>query len=336
MATRENLAESLRNLVSSLLDGRYEAIASAPVREMVQVLNQRSVNNALRQLELEVASLQADGTPLQPDNETLLEAIDVIERAIRQAIIVVEDVTGQLIETGSRAAGIIQPARALPLILIGAIANPFSEGEYDLDPDPLYLDSIRNLPLLTRDSIIKQVLQGVALGWGARRTFNRVNHLVRNYPIASIQRSMRTEYLSSYRRGVGAWSEANEEYIDYRIRVAVLDDRTCLTCIALHGSRLPAKEVIVDDHYNGRCDSIPVMKGMGLEIETGEEWLRRQPASRQRAILGAANYAAWADNAVKLSDFVTYYEDDVYGRMPVQQSLVGILGDKAQQYYTRR
>lgn len=332
MTQRETLDSDFNAAIADLLDGNYQVLADPVIQDIQAILNQRSVDDALNRLEAELQRLSDAGKRLEADNKVLLATVAIIEQAIQQLIVPVENVSGDLVSTAKGAATLIQP---LWVTTYDETDYPFDDPDYDESVDPAFLDGIKELGPMVAAILLQQVAYSRSRGLSTAATMQRLRRIARQLPLASIQRHMRTLYLSSYREAVVEWSKSNKQYIAYRIRVAQLDNRTCIPCIDLHGTKLGPDEGVYD-HWFGRCDSIPVMKGTDVFIEPGESWLKRQPIEAQQEIMGKANYAAWADGAVSLSDFTDHYESELYGRMPVQASLVSILGDLAQQYYTRR
>ena len=114
--------------------------------------------------------------------------------------------------------------------------------------------------------------------------------------------------------------------------IAVLDDRTCMSCISLHGTRLPIN-ARVDDHHSGRCDSVTKVRGLPVPVvESGEDWFNRRTDSQQQAQMGVAAWHAWQAGAFNLDQYPRPYTDDLFGDMIGHNSLVGILGAKAQEF----
>ncbi len=77
-------------------------------------------------------------------------------------------------------------------------------------------------------------------------------------------------------------------------------------CLAMDGTFHTLDEHL-DDHPNGRCAMVPVLKGeegAPPVWETGSEWLDKQPEAVQRKVLGNAGYEAYKAGAVTLQDFV--------------------------------
>jgi hypothetical protein len=178
------------------------------------------------------------------------------------------------------------------------------------------------------------VVRGMAAGQGPLATARQLRSVVEDLPAAYANTMMRTLQLTSYRDAQVAHRVANSHIITEQIRIAVLDDRTCMSCVALHGTHLRPDERI-NDHWNGRCESVTVVKGRTPpNVETGEAWFERQPETRQRAMMGASEYRAWQDGAITLRDYPRTYTDPVFGEMVAANSLKGMLGEQARRYYT--
>ena len=105
---------------------------------------------------------------------------------------------------------------------------------------------------------------------------------------------------------------ANGHLLSGKLRVERLDSKTCRACLALHGTIYPVN-VTMPRHIGCRAVEQPVLRsGRGLqEVDhTGDEWLRGQPESIQRAALGDPGYDAWQDGSADLQDFSEVYETE--------------------------
>jgi hypothetical protein len=146
----------------------------------------------------------------------------------------------------------------------------------------------------------------------------------------------------------------NGKYVIKKIRIASLDTRTCLSCIALHGTELAAGQR-VDDHYRGRCSEYYVVPGGDptpkfmqtdspsggrklVKFQSGLDWFNGLPPARQKLQSSFAKspgkYNAFLAGT-PLSDFVAEHTDDVFGNQIIENSLTGMFGDQASQYYSR-
>jgi len=187
------------------------------------------------------------------------------------------------------------------------------------------------------------MIEGIALGWnpkkiaaGIRQQFGQgLNWALRN---------ARTSQMWAYREASRASYMANAHIVKSWTWVSALDDRTCMACIAQHGSVHPLSEPL-DDHYNGRCTAVPntvSYRDLGFdvdmpaqEIESGAAWFNAQSEATQREMMGDAKYDAWKAGRISLDDLAATHTDPVYGEMIGEESLKGLLGKEAQRFYRR-
>lgn len=100
--------------------------------------------------------------------------------------------------------------------------------------------------------------------------------------------------------------------------------RTCLACIAMHGTLHPVDELL-NDHFNGRCAACPVtprwselgLAGQELQVETGVDWFNRQDANTQIAAMGPQLFEAWQKGKFTFSPdaVVGTYSNPIFGIM---------------------
>jgi hypothetical protein len=182
---------------------------------------------------------------------------------------------------------------------------------------------------LTEDSI----LNGIQQGWGPNEVARVMRQHAENIPVYAAENLTRTLQTTAYREASLAMEEVNGAFIQHKIRVAHLDTRTCLSCVALHGTVLQPGER-VDDHYRGRCTEFYVVPG-GPEMpdymqadskpgkrnfvpfQSGEDWFKSLPPERQMLQESfrstPAKYEAFRSGQVQLIDFAQEHHDDVFG-----------------------
>ena len=102
----------------------------------------------------------------------------------------------------------------------------------------------------------------------------------------------RTSMLDAQRDAALQSRLANADVVTGWMWLSALQSRTCISCIAMHGSIHAADEPGPNDHPNGRCTSVPITS-LFEPPRTGPEWLAEQPEKAQRAILGPKRYEAW-------------------------------------------
>ena len=184
------------------------------------------------------------------------------------------------------------------------------------------------------DHLASVLVTGFEQGIGPRE----IARLMRNWqgvPYAWAENTTRTVQLWSWRMASHATYAANSDVVDGWVWWSAEDERTCLSCWSQHGTRHSVHDYL-NDHHRGRCTPIPIVKGTTWadSVRLGPVVFADLPPATQQAVFGnAALYRAWQDGAVGWQDFSRPYDNDVYGEMLRQASLVDVLGAQAREYY---
>jgi hypothetical protein len=170
------------------------------------------------------------------------------------------------------------------------------------------------------------IIQGITLGWNPRKIAAYVRSAF-GRGLSDALRFVRTAQLWAYREASGASMVANQQILDGWVWYAELgSERTCMSCVAMHGTIHPVDEPL-NDHHNGRCAQVPIVQGYTNPVtETGVEWFEKQPEAVQRARMGAEYYQAWKDGLFGIGDMSTTRRDEVYGDMRSETPLWQLLG----------
>lgn len=191
------------------------------------------------------------------------------------------------------------------------------------------------------EAIGNSILEGVALGYNPVK----IAALIRDQMGGNLTRALlisRTEALRAYRMASLQNYAANADVVKGWKWSATTDSVTCLACLALDGQEFSVDEQFMKAHPNCRCSPEPVTvsyKDMGLDVRepgprpTAAEWFESLPESEQRQYFSGAAWKAYQDGAVTLKDFIGEQQSDEWGPSYVENSLKGILGDKAKAYY---
>jgi SPP1 gp7 family putative phage head morphogenesis protein len=162
--------------------------------------------------------------------------------------------------------------------------------------------------------------EGIALGKGPRPTAQLVR-VAAGMPLSRALRITRTETNRAYREATRLQYASNSQVVKGYRRHAAKEDTTCLACIALDGE-LYALDEPLNEHPNGRCALVPDVldyEDLGLDLpptpqpETARDWLRGQPESVQRDILGARRFDAIQSGQIDLEDLATVRGNRVWG-----------------------
>lgn len=327
-------ARRLRGLVDDLLDRRYDAVAGRVLAAIGGTVGGGRVSQRLSELDAEAARLAAAGERLRPDNPVVRALLADLDPAMRRAAGIVDGAGGDIQRVGVEAAESVVRQMALPgmddrmLARIGIRWNV---------PDPEavarfvgYVESdgwaaqMRAYPAQVLRVVENQAVAGFAQGWGPGRTAAAIRQSTETMPLHVANNLMRTLQLESYRGASSAQQVANADILTGQIRIAALDERTCLACVALHGTEVPLGEKIVD-HHSGRCTSILKVRGREYNVQSGPEWWAGLPRDQQLRMAGPGKFEALQSGRANLRDFVTPYEDMVFGGMLREASLSGVL-----------
>lgn len=146
---------------------------------------------------------------------------------------------------------------------------------------------------LIQREVLLTINQGLSHGHTRDRLIANLARNVTDPKIRStmeynVMRIARTSYQQAVNAEMSDWCESNEPMVAEMERVA--DGRPCMACSVLDGKRYPVGAKL-EDHPNGQCILIPVMKTpteMGLDIPPGLEnkvWAsqkREYPTMMQR------------------------------------------------------
>lgn len=339
-----NVPATTAELIRRLLDDGYENSATRVLEAVTENVTTGIVEQRLRELNEEAARLEEAGLKLTPDNPVLTALLVALDPALHNAASDIDNGAGQVQTDGVEAAGMMTRQLALPgfsddeLRVIGIVWNtpdPEAVNQLVNFVDSVgWADEIQSYPDLVLNAVNNLTIRSFVEGWGPIRTAREITRMSESLPLSQANNLLRTLYLTSSRTATAVHQTANADILEFQIRMAVLDDRVCLCCIAESGTRLPIGARI-NDHHQGRCFAITQVRGLPQRnIITGIEWFNSQPEERRLWIAGPANFGALNSGVATLQDFVQPYSDPVFGEMLRERSLVGILGEGAERFYS--
>jgi len=372
---------TLHEYINATLDKGYSATSRAMFAQIAALTtgSGSAVQVSLRELDVEAERLQEAGERITPDNaqlEKTLNTTRVNMNTTEQMILANAseiEATGQEVAPNAVAAKLFMAVTAM---LISRDINPVGAQAQAYYVNalmranigftyPTSLDFVqdytRNAAWIARmdgwgdgygDLLGDVMRNGIQKGWSPIRTAREMRRLAENLPKSASENITRTLQLTSYRDASLAMEMLNGKYIERKIRIAELDEKTCAACIALHGTEMAVGER-VDDHHNGRCDSILIPIGGSMPtsmqsdstpgnrnfvpFQTGEEWFAQLSPERQAQqasfLRSPGKLNAYRDG-VPLSQFVGEHTDPVFGRQVIEQSLKQSVADP-ELYYVR-
>lgn len=334
-------SETIGQFLARLLD--RGAATSVLNRILVAVAAQGDAANLQRALDALVADFQARGErALRPRSAAWRGLLGELNAMTARQAAALRSGAPYIMAASQRAA-----AESVPALALWGASRAQGAGVRAAwnTPDPEAVQALierTQLPAFEQalsrfgdgvaDAVRAVLLRGLVTGGGPLALARELRGVIADVPRHQAATLARTLQLTAYRDATAVHQAANGHLIERVIRIAALDDRTCLSCIALHGTEIPIGSR-VDDHWNGRCVAVSQVRGRPLAVQTGEDWLRGLPAERQQAIMGPAKFAAWQAGAVQLSEFVHRVTDPVFGNMVQEASLRGLLGEARSRQY---
>lgn len=211
------------------------------------------------------------------------------------------------------------------------------QGAVDYVDSRAFRDAVNGYSDFHAGKVADIILTAQNEGWNPRRTAGLIDrYLTRSKnPMVDAQRLTRTTQIYASRQGTRAIYERTG--IEFWIWTAAIgDSRTCLSCIAQHGTVHPVSEVL-NDHHNGRCAPVPVtpkwrdlglMDGNDPQIETGVDWFNKQPGDVQAQLMGPQLFDAFQNGEFMFTPAVVSgeYDNPIFGTMRRRKTNAEILG----------
>lgn len=335
---------TVTDLISGLLDRGYTQTVQPVLDAIGRTTNSGLIQQRLAELNAEAARLAEAGQKLRPDNPVLRALLADLEDVMQVNARLADSAAQPVQQSAINAAGTIQRQLALPgmtdaqLRAIGITWNrPNPEAVARLvgyAQSDAWAAAMNKYGSDVLGIISNQAIRGISLGWNPLRTAREVTRLTQSLPQYQANNLLRTLQLTSYRDATAAHQNANTAIASQVVRIAALDQRTCLSCVAQHGDVIWDSESggpvpRVDDHHQGRCTSVVIVKGRSHNIQSGEDWFNSLPESRQMQQNSFANspgkFEAFKEGKVTLRDFVHRYNDPTFGAMRREASLAAAL-----------
>lgn len=236
---------------------------------------------------------------------------DMIERGLAESL--------ELVRASAGTGAVSGALRGLPVETVKTLLG-------FLDPEgPLY-NRLRFLAPATVDRLAQYIIDSIALGKNPRAWAREIMRVF-GIGLTDSLRMARTVQLWSYRESSRYNYIANQDIVRGWIWFARLDDRVCMSCVVMHGTRHPLSEPL-DDHYNGRCTALPItITNPNLAVEPGIDWFERQPEAVQKQMMGPKKWRAWRDGKFRFADLSRQLPDEVYGTMRTETPLKDLVSD---------
>lgn len=176
------------------------------------------------------------------------------------------------------------------------------------------------------DAVVKSILEGVGLGRNPK-VIGRNIYKALNLSSTDAIRTTRTVQLYSYREATRANYIANSDIIKGWIWYTALDDRTCMSCLNMHGTLHELTEQL-NDHFNGRCCMIPFPYGTSVIKFTGQEYFDGLDEKTRETMMGKGKYKAYKDGLFTFDKLTRELPDPVYGLMRSETPLKDLINEQ--------
>lgn len=323
----------------------YRAELAARERERVRALV-AAYHRVWQRIEPRIAELSAAIEAARAEGRPVLAALYERERLVvlqDEVIRELQRVTGRTYaeivrerlhagEVGTESAerlwrevievnGIFSTANIrLPRAAIEAMVGALTEGS------PLRA-LLQSLAPMGWERVRDALIEAVALGQNPRTIARLVRDALNTTMLRALTIS-RTEILRAYRDAQLRTYRETGVIKGWVWVAAVHSDRTCLSCVAMHGTWHPLDEPM-SEHPRGRCSAAPALNGPDRDGyyreepfgETGPAWFARLPSDVQRDLLGPSKWAAYREGLISIEDLVAVRSSPLWG---VTRSVAGL------------
>lgn len=314
-----NQADRIKQVVNQLLDANYNRQVEPVLKAITSSVNSGLINQRLSELNAESQRLADEGKTLTADNPVLRALLADLDDTMKRNAGRIDGIADDVQRNGTEAGQ----------ILAEILAMPPRWNRPDVEAINALIDYV-NTPAFAQEltkygddvvAIVRnQAIRGIVEGWGPLKTAREIRRVTTALPAHKANVLMRTLQLQSYRRSTAIAHAANRDIIVKQVRIATLDTRVCLACVALHGQEMTVGEQVID-HHAGRCTSIAIVRGMERDIPTGQSWFDGLSESDKLALAGPGKLDLLQSGKATLRDFVQPYEDAVFGEMLREASI---------------
>lgn len=159
--------------------------------------------------------------------------------------------------------------------------------------------------------LTSQLAESITLGLNPRETARRMRDGF-GFGLNRALNIARTEQLRAFRESTRLQYSESGITTGYK-RVATHDPRVCAACLIAEGTIYP-NENHFEEHPQGRCTMIPILSGIPpITWLSGKDYLRSQPETYQRTVLGNGRYNLWKNGEIELDDIVQRHRNEIWG-----------------------
>jgi len=171
---------------------------------------------------------------------------------------------------------------------------------------------------------VRVLTKGLAMGESPRGVAKELRDALG----VSLSRALtiaRTETIRAERTAVHAQLLESKDVLNGWKRLANKRG-ACLACLLLDGTVHPVEEPL-EDHPNGCCVAVPLVKGTKEpQWTTGKEHFQSLSPDQQIALMGQKTWDAWSAGHFQLDDMVRWSDPNAWGQMPFIRPYYDLMG----------
>lgn len=230
------------SLIGEINDLADEIYALGPKAKKEQILKLGRLQRILGQVKDEAGKF---GTVVQGEVDNI--RLQAIQAGVDNAIGLIDASLPPL--TPELRKQVLTSLTRLPTDAIEAASGMFGKDS------PLIAKLQDDFGIAVADQVEMHIVDGIALGMNPRTIAAALSRNLQadlGTGLGWVLTTVRTAQIKSYQTANHATYLANSRIVPEWTWVAALDDRTCMSCVAMHGTVHPVTETL-NDHHNGRC-----------------------------------------------------------------------------------
>lgn len=336
LGRRQRLLEQMRRQTLAMREQQYRVL----VREYRPTANRLNAAyaNLQKNLEARLVALEDEKT-LERDSASVRRLLGELNDDLETMASIIDEEAAKLqtsgFRTGVRMGEVNLNSAGVRGVRFGQTAIETIRAGFDYVDSAAFRDVVGEYASHHVDKIADTIGFAIQRGLNPRQTAR----LIREYmegsnPRADAERLTRTTQLYAARQGTrGIYEAVGTRFWIWIANIG--NPRTCMACIAQHGTRHPISEIL-NDHHNGRCAMAPLTPtwaelgfedGQDVGIESGLAWFERQDQKVQQQIMGRRMWGEWKAEKFELSPdtLTTTYQNPIFGEMRRRKSLAEVL-----------
>lgn len=261
------------------------------------------------------------GALLTPGQVVRLERYQQLFAQVQAQLELMEGIAAGTIEAGSQQAALLGAQQGIASLEALGVSVGFNQLPAAATANVVALAQagqplaalLEPMYAAAADGIIRELIAGVALGWGPRQIARRMAQEGMTDALNHLLLVTRDQYNRAHRAASLETYRQSGVVRGYVRRCARQAGRTCIACISLDGQFYPL-DVPFEEHPQGRCTMIPAVRDITLSpLGSGRGWFEGLSQEEQIATMGRGRWEAWQAGELSWDNMVQRREHPVWG-----------------------